>query len=239
MQWTCMAIDALRYSNLLTYLIKSRSYDRERAIELSEPEDTDYYGIGGRASRFTLMLVVGLVFSTLSPCILVLCFFDAFLRRVIYGYLLVFSETRKPETGGDTWVLCLNQVQQAMIIYWALMIGVIAHHTDGSGPVLLALPSILFYGYTYWRFHTGLRWETLPFHWVCCEKYLKGAEAGKMREASQDSYMQDELREPNAAARRTGRHAPHGHSESGVTTGSSSSSAGLEEQQHLSSGRAP
>jgi hypothetical protein len=141
LQWSTLGMELLRYFILIKYTIFSRSFADDVAIELAEPEDTDYLGLGGRAARFTITFTIALVFSTLSPLILVLCVFDSCIRRVIYGYLLVFAETRKSDLGGVSWVLCLNQVQQGLVIYWILMVGVIAHHAEGPGPILVALPS--------------------------------------------------------------------------------------------------
>jgi hypothetical protein len=197
LQWSLVGMDLIRYMVLIKYNVMSRVFADDVAIELAEPEDTDFYGLGGRSARFNILLAVALVFSTLSPLILVLSVIDVCLRRLVYGYLLVFAETRKPDLGGVSWVLSLQQIQQSLVIYWILMIGVLNHHADGPGPMLLAAPSLLFGIYTYWRFQTGLRWQSLPFHWVCSDKYLEKSESRKVREASRDSFIQDELRPPN------------------------------------------
>ena len=87
--------------------------------------------------------------------------------------------------------MTLNQLQQALLIYWILMVGVIAHRAKSIGPTLLAAPSLFFGLYMYSRFQTALRWESLPFHWVCSDKYLDTDALIKTKEASRESYYQD------------------------------------------------
>merc|ERR1719387_1572132 len=187
-QWVAVCMDLSRYAVLCKFFVTSKSYDQDVAIELAEPEDTDFYGIGGRQGRFALQLVVALVFSTLTPMILVVSVLDFALRRIVYGYLLVFAETRKPDLGGVAWVLTLEQVQQSLLIYWVLMVGVLAHRANSVGPVLLAAPSLFFGIYMYLRFTSSLKWETLPFHYVCSDKYLQMEEL-KQRPASRETYF--------------------------------------------------
>lgn len=195
-QWVPVCAELARYPTLMTFLMYRVSYDEDVAIELSEPEDQEFYGLGGRSARNAIQLAVALIFSSLTPMILVVSVLDFVLRCTTYGYLLVFAETRKPDLGGVGWVLTLRQVQQSLVIYWVLMIGVLAHSESGMGPVLLAAPAIFYWAYKYSLFHTSLRWESLPFHWVCSDKYLDKEAVNKVRAASRENYYQDELRPP-------------------------------------------
>ena len=39
----------------------------EDALKMTEPEDQDYYGIGSHSARFTINMVLGIVYGTLCP----------------------------------------------------------------------------------------------------------------------------------------------------------------------------
>merc|ERR1719329_1149503 len=70
------------------------------AHDLAEPEDQDYYGMGSRSARFTIMLVIAIVFCTLSPLMTVLALINSGLCRLFYGYLFNYAETVKSDLGG-------------------------------------------------------------------------------------------------------------------------------------------
>merc|ERR1719263_332494 len=100
MQWVTHAMNLTRYVNLIKFLMLRMVCDSRSAKNLSEPEDQDYYGIGSRSARWTINLVIGIVFSSLCPLINVLCFVNFALTRLIYGYLIPFAETKKADLGG-------------------------------------------------------------------------------------------------------------------------------------------
>merc|ERR1719502_220810 len=128
-------------------------YTAEDAKKMSEPEDQDYYGIGSRSARFSINLVIGIVFSTLSPIIAMLTFINFALCRVFYGYMIVFAEEKKADLGGVFFVSQLKNTIVGTLIYNILMIGYLFYRADGHVPMLIALPSIAYTIYCLWVFH--------------------------------------------------------------------------------------
>jgi hypothetical protein len=121
-QWTSHSMHMLRYSNLGKWLLfKKLSGDEQQAHEKSEPEDQDYYGIGSRTARISLDMAIGITFCSFSPIILILVLIDFVILRLVYGYLLVFQETKKPDMGGVFWVNQLNFLYLSLTIYSAMM----------------------------------------------------------------------------------------------------------------------
>merc|ERR1719387_2915054 len=96
-QWVSHALDMVRWVQLLKYFFYRGRYSERRAVMYAEPEDQDYFGIGARSARWTLDLVVALVFCSVSPLINLLTLIGLFLCRVNHGYLSVFAETRKAD----------------------------------------------------------------------------------------------------------------------------------------------
>lgn len=162
-QWAAHATSLTRYVILIKYLFLSRVFERQRAHELSEPEDQDFYGIGSRSARFTLLLVIALVFSTLSPLILLLGIVNFALSRLFYGYLFVYAETVKADLGGEFYVQQLKHLQEGLFIFVALMTGVLLQRSTSVVPAIIAGSSFVFVYYTYGSFKKDFRWEFLEF----------------------------------------------------------------------------
>eukprot|EP00401_Gymnodinium_catenatum_P025295 CAMPEP_0117623434 /NCGR_PEP_ID=MMETSP0784-20121206/88645_1 /TAXON_ID=39447 /ORGANISM="" /LENGTH=808 /DNA_ID=CAMNT_0005427385 /DNA_START=45 /DNA_END=2471 /DNA_ORIENTATION=+ len=192
-QWVAHGLNLLRYMNLLKFVFFKTIYDPKQAKSMAEPEDQDYYGMGSRSARFTLMVVIALVFCSLSPLVCVLSFINAFICRVVYGYLTVFAEMRKPDLGGVFWVSQLKHLQQALFIFILLMSGVIWERsgTLGHGPGAIALASIVPMTYFYARFPYWFQWEFLSLEDL--------PELGKLRRSASRldgkvlTYQQPEL----------------------------------------------
>merc|ERR1719263_909218 len=119
MQWVTHAMNLTRYVNLIKFLMLRMVCDSRSAKNLSEPEDQDYYGIGSRSARWTINLVIGIVFSSISPLICLLVCVNFLLCRLVYGYLIVFAEVPKVDLGGEFFVRKLIHVQHGLIIYVA------------------------------------------------------------------------------------------------------------------------
>jgi len=125
-QWLSSCFELTRIWNYTKYLFfLQRGYSREEACKFAEPEDQDYYGIGSRSARWTANAVIGLIFCQISPLICVLALVNFLVCRLVYGYLLIFAETRKVDLGGLFWVQQLRNLQQGLWIYVLLMSGVI------------------------------------------------------------------------------------------------------------------
>jgi hypothetical protein len=163
LQWATNMLNITRYVNLCKFMGLRAVCEEDRAKELAEPEDEDYHGIGSRSARLTLILVVGLVFCTLCPVILIATFCFFFVCRFVYTYLMVFAETEKVDLGGYFWCLQLHHVQLCMPIYIFTMAGVLFHKAAHNGPGIVALSSLLYLGYSYVYQFNALNWENLSF----------------------------------------------------------------------------
>jgi len=191
LEWSGGAMQLLRLSELVKFLLWSQMFDEKKAKELSEPEDQDFSGIGARSARETITMAIGIVFCTLSPMIGVLCAASLALKRLVYGYLMVFAETRKPDLGGPYWVTQLQGLYVALIIYTVLMTGVLCRRSPMGGPALLAAPSIIYVLWSKQHFATGLQWERLP---MCDVAELPDPEDGAPLSRSEEGeYIQPEL----------------------------------------------
>merc|ERR1719230_1034397 len=106
---------------------------------------------------------IGIVFGTLSPPICFLTFMNFFVCRLIYGYLMVFAETKKPDLGGAFWVTQLKHVQLGLLVYICLMVGVLYDRSESPGPWVIAVSSAFYLFHQYRKFQSSMNWEVLPF----------------------------------------------------------------------------
>eukprot|EP00440_Ansanella_granifera_P041143 gb/GFBE01044616.1/.p1 GENE.gb/GFBE01044616.1/~~gb/GFBE01044616.1/.p1 ORF type:complete len:742 (+),score=154.37 gb/GFBE01044616.1/:1-2226(+) len=194
MQWVTHALNLTRYINLIKFLMLRMVYDSRQAKELSEPEDQDYYGIGSRSARWTVNLVIGLVFSSICPLISLLVCVNFLLCRLIYGYLIVFAEVPKVDLGGVFFVRKLIHVQHGLVIYLVLMVGVLYKRSDTNGPAILAGSAFLWLLRKRLKFD-DLQWENLPFSEIVSEDQ-------KFRKVEADAcrYIEPELQMSEAEA---------------------------------------
>jgi len=162
LQWVAHATNLCRTSNLGKFHAFSKIYDEETAKKMAEPEDQDYYGLGSRSARFTINLVIGVVFGTLSPPINLLTFINFACCRLFYGYLVCFAETKKADLGGVFWVSMLKHVFVRNIIYCILMTGVLVERATSWGPGAIAAPSLIYVIWSMRRFDDAFSWEKLP-----------------------------------------------------------------------------
>ncbi|CAK9075917.1 CSC1-like protein ERD4 (Protein EARLY-RESPONSIVE TO DEHYDRATION STRESS 4) [Durusdinium trenchii] len=163
LQWSVYAMEATRYTVVVKYFALKALWGAERAKEACEPEDQANYGIGARSARMALLLVMALLFCSLSPLICVLGFICFFVCRVTYAYLLVYSETPKADTGGTFWCAQLNHVQQGLFIYVLLMTGVLLDKSDSLGPPLITFACGVALMKSYLHFRRRFQWHGLPF----------------------------------------------------------------------------
>jgi hypothetical protein len=164
------AVCFLRHVSLAKFLFWRLIYEEPVAKELAEPEDQDYYGIGSRSARFTIVLLVGIIFSTLSPLIGLLTLGYFLICRLFYGYLIVYAETKKPDLGGVFFYTMLNHLLLGTGIYNVLMIGVLCCRAPSKAPMLLATPALLYTIVSYRRFAENFVWHELPFTEIDNEK---------------------------------------------------------------------
>lgn len=172
-QWTVYAAEVTRYHVAVKYFALKALRGAERAIEACEPEDQAHYGIGARSARMSLLLVMAILFCSLSPLICVLGFICFFICRVAYTYLLVYSEIPKPDTGGAFWCAQLHHVQQGLFIYVLLMTGVLLDKADSMGPPLITLACGVQLLQRYMRYRRRFQWHGLPFEDLNHEPLVK------------------------------------------------------------------
>jgi hypothetical protein len=145
-------------------------YSREESRDLSEPEDQDFDGIGSRTSHLMICLLVGIIFSTLSPLIAILGAVFFAIARVVYGYLIIYAETKKPDLGGVFFHTQLTIVLVGVGIYNCLMLGVLMFRARTKFPMLIALPALIYTYFEYQKFNKVFVWKSLPIQEVCLEK---------------------------------------------------------------------
>lgn len=164
LQWAEQGIHFMRHVQLGKFLLWRFMGELEPgAKEMAEPEDQDYYGIGSRSARFTVILLVGIIFSTLSPLIAILCLVLFCLCRLFYGYLIVYAETKKPDLGGVFFFTMLQHLLMGTGIYVVLMLGVLLTRARSKAPLLIALPALGYLIYSYKRFSENFVWNELPY----------------------------------------------------------------------------
>jgi hypothetical protein len=190
LQWVTHSQQLVRYVMLTKFHAFRYLHEEEQARKLSEPEDQDYYGIGSRSARFSINMVIAIVFGTLCPPMNVLCWINFYICRLVYGYLIPFAETKKPDLGGAFWVDKLKSLFVGNIIYCIVMIGVLNGRAEVEGmvqPAGIAAPSLLYVVWSMRRFDTAFTWLTLPITEVL------GAE--KSQRKLDGEYVQTELSE--------------------------------------------
>eukprot|EP00440_Ansanella_granifera_P045841 gb/GFBE01049657.1/.p1 GENE.gb/GFBE01049657.1/~~gb/GFBE01049657.1/.p1 ORF type:complete len:780 (+),score=185.92 gb/GFBE01049657.1/:1-2340(+) len=196
-QWSTHFINLLRYINLVKFLGLKALYTEEEAKIKSEPEAQDYYGFGSRSARWTINLLIGIIFGTLCPAIAVLAFMNFIACKVVYGYLIVVAEQRKPDVGGHFWVTNLRHVLQGTAIYAALMTGVLLDRAPNCIPGGVALVSMFFVAHAAWQFDRRFRWQDLPYVAIMYKDEDLDSQAG---DPSIDSYEQPELKQARSIA---------------------------------------
>jgi len=193
-QCTGACIAATRHINLAKFLLFRAIYPHEEARAKSEPEDQDFYGMGGRSARWTINLAVGLAFCQLSPTITLLAIACFLLYRVLHGYLTICAETKKPDLGGLFWVESLRQILQVLVLYVCLMCGIVFRRAPTFMPPGLLLLGLAYTVVALVQFEREFQWQVLPFPEVLMEA---SREAIKAEEGATKPlyYEQPELHE--------------------------------------------
>jgi len=178
--WATHAMGMMRYVPLTKYKVALKIWDEQGAKQVAEPEDQDYYGMGGRSARWAIFMTIGIVYGTLSPPINMLCLGNFAVSRIAYGYLMVFAETKKPDLGGVFFVKQMEHILVALIIYGILMTGVLMQRAATYGPGIIAAGALVFAIFANARFHQSFNWEKLPFEELANDetKYKHKEETG-------------------------------------------------------------
>jgi len=189
LQWAAYCLDTLRLANLVKFYLYRTLYTPDEAVAKAEPEDQSYQGFGSRYARLAIIMAVCIIFSTLSPLVAPLAVIHFALCRLTYGYLIVFAETRKADTGGAFWVTALKHIQVATLIYALLMVGVLSSRAPNGIPAAIASPSILFVLWSFYYLNNAYDWKKLPFEIIVKTESLRCWEELDKDEA----YIQPEL----------------------------------------------
>jgi len=164
------AMELLRYPQLFYYLWNTRiaGMDAEPARQcegslFSMTEDQACYGMGSRFGKVALIMTLTVVFSTVMPIICLFGFIFFFLNNIIYGYLLVFAETKKPDLGGAFWIVAMRHILFALCLFVALMFGVLGSESSVSRYPAAAVTPVVLVLFLAWRRINQFSWEVLPF----------------------------------------------------------------------------
>mmetsp|Transcript_100958 Transcript_100958/g.184154 ORF Transcript_100958/g.184154 Transcript_100958/m.184154 type:complete len:842 (-) Transcript_100958:161-2686(-) len=166
MQWVTHGMNMTRYINMMKYAVFKRIVEPEDAREMSEPEDQDYYGMGSRSARFAFLLVLGLVFSTICPLMVLLTWINFFLCRLFYGYLIPYAEETKKDLGGDHFALQILHVHLGLLIYITLMTGFMLQRATSNGPGIISAVCYLWWAIAFYWFRVKLQWHDLSYEQV-------------------------------------------------------------------------
>ncbi|CAK9073967.1 Calcium permeable stress-gated cation channel 1 (AtCSC1) (Hyperosmolality-gated Ca2+ permeable channel 1.2) (AtOSCA1.2) [Durusdinium trenchii] len=174
LQWARHAMEMLRYVPLSKFLLFKTIFSAEEAKEMSEPEDQDCYGFGARNVNLAVNVVLGIVFCSISPLVTIMAMFDLALARITYGYLVIYTETKKPDLGGVFWATQIGYIQLALALYCIFMVGVL-QAKSASHAWVVAAPSLLFVLWSFVHIRRAYRWEKLPFQEVAfqCEETVE------------------------------------------------------------------
>mmetsp|Transcript_96404 Transcript_96404/g.171372 ORF Transcript_96404/g.171372 Transcript_96404/m.171372 type:complete len:861 (+) Transcript_96404:76-2658(+) len=179
-----------RYSAMFKYGLYKLFYNEETAHGLTEPEAQDYNGVGARYARFTYQFALFAVYSVISPlAALVAGFMNFMASRIIYGYLFVYAEVRKPDMGGVMFVTALDHLQQLLLLFILIMTAVARAEAETHAPAFFTASSTIPLLYYYYKFKFDLRWELLEF-WELLDPTGMGKQP-----ASKEFYIQPELEE--------------------------------------------
>eukprot|EP00434_Breviolum_minutum_P029508 symbB.v1.2.026093.t1/scaffold2583.1/size75752/2 len=162
LQWSVACMELLRMVVLGKFLLFRMVHTEKEAREMAEPEDQDFYGMGGRTARWSLNLIIGCLFCGVWPLVSLVTLIQFLIQRVAYGFLIALSETRKGDSGGEFWAESMSQLLYSMVLFAVGMFGVLIHRSSGIMPAAIALLGINIAVLSVWQFH-DFRWRCLPF----------------------------------------------------------------------------
>eukprot|EP00441_Pelagodinium_beii_P041914 CAMPEP_0197632894 /NCGR_PEP_ID=MMETSP1338-20131121/9421_1 /TAXON_ID=43686 ORGANISM="Pelagodinium beii, Strain RCC1491" /NCGR_SAMPLE_ID=MMETSP1338 /ASSEMBLY_ACC=CAM_ASM_000754 /LENGTH=767 /DNA_ID=CAMNT_0043204471 /DNA_START=184 /DNA_END=2487 /DNA_ORIENTATION=+ len=203
MQWFLESSYLTRYMTMGKFLIFKALYDDKEAHEMAEPEDQDFYGLGAKTANFTIYLLIGIIFGTMSPLIPVVVWVNQYLCCVVHGYCAVFAETGKPDLGGVFWVTQLRHTLMGTMMYCLLMIGLLyVRSPDDRIPCKVACAALGYAVFALYRFDQQFMWEDMSISQSCDEAETKPFQRrvpvlktghAELVENSHQSYVQPEL----------------------------------------------
>jgi len=128
-----------RYVQVIKYMVFRTMYRTKDAKIMSEPEDQDYFGVGSRSARWINSMLIGLVYCQIQPTLLIFVAINFVVCKVVYGYLLVFSQSRKADRGGTIYQDQLWHMQIGLATYIVVMTGYLANR---SKAITISMPFV-------------------------------------------------------------------------------------------------
>eukprot|EP00441_Pelagodinium_beii_P023582 CAMPEP_0197661910 /NCGR_PEP_ID=MMETSP1338-20131121/51741_1 /TAXON_ID=43686 ORGANISM="Pelagodinium beii, Strain RCC1491" /NCGR_SAMPLE_ID=MMETSP1338 /ASSEMBLY_ACC=CAM_ASM_000754 /LENGTH=780 /DNA_ID=CAMNT_0043239559 /DNA_START=78 /DNA_END=2420 /DNA_ORIENTATION=+ len=190
--WFTLAVELLRITNLLKWLFFRHAcgFEADVAKQYCEPEDQTSYGMGARTALVVLMSAITFSFCTTSPLILPLAVVYFVLGDIVYGYLLIFAESKKPDLGGEFWMQAVQQVLMILLLYVLIMASIlVAKSPDNWLPSASAVSALLVL-YWAWRRVNNLAFDSLPLEELVKASRAKQAE----KQHWSGHYVQPELK---------------------------------------------
>eukprot|EP00930_Biecheleria_cincta_P061584 TRINITY_DN4714_c0_g1_i1.p1 TRINITY_DN4714_c0_g1~~TRINITY_DN4714_c0_g1_i1.p1 ORF type:complete len:780 (+),score=110.56 TRINITY_DN4714_c0_g1_i1:166-2340(+) len=182
-QWMSHGMELTRYIYVFKYWTFSKLYEEETARSMSEPEDQDYYGIGSRSARFSAVFSICVIFGTLSPLLNILTAANFAMCRIMFGYLLVWAEGKKGDSGGVFFVNQLKHTLFGLVAYNLLMVGVFLRReaADNKFAAVCGVLALIYTCRSIRQLMNDFQWKTLPaeeaidqeHHSQSTEKYIQ------------------------------------------------------------------
>ncbi|CAK9042413.1 CSC1-like protein At4g02900 [Durusdinium trenchii] len=161
LQWSVSCMELLRMVVLAKFLLFRTTYTEAEARQKAEPEDQDFYGMGGRTARWSLNLVIGCIFCSVWPMVPLVVLLQFLMQRLAYGYLIAFAETRKPDLGGEFWCESLLQLLYCMVLFAVGMSGLLLRRSPSCIPPAVAFVGVPIAVASILQFKDRFRWRTL------------------------------------------------------------------------------
>lgn len=166
LDWFTTVWQHVRHGNLINYLmLRLRSMTPEAAKHLSEPESEAFCGMGSRMGHGVLIATLAILLCTCSPVIAIFSTISFMVGRMTYGYLLVYVESPKSDTGGYFWIEAQKQLFFALFLYVLLMVAILVKQAANILVPFFAAASLVFL-WRAWEKFNNLGWEQLPLEKV-------------------------------------------------------------------------
>merc|ERR1719468_171631 len=130
------------------------------------------------------MMTISLVFLQCTPYVCVAGTLWFFFAGYVYRWLVLYSETKKPDLGGVFWDQALKHLYFSLALYQLVMVAILLDSPWGSGiPATLVMACGVWLVVQYAR-HNEIVWEYLPF-----ETIVERDEVTQMEERSEEKSI--------------------------------------------------
>ncbi|CAK9008037.1 unnamed protein product [Durusdinium trenchii] len=161
--WAAPFFDLLRGLPLLRFWRAVQAGEPvSTARQMAEPEDQAFHGSGARSARWSLHVVMGLTLCSLQPFVPVVLGFGFLCRRLVFGFLMVFVETKKSDSGGQLWRVQMQHTQLGLVIYIIVMTLILLERDESMVAAILAGSSGFFVALFWFWYPSLLELASLP-----------------------------------------------------------------------------